>query len=281
MTLLLKAEPAVESIAKKLSEQLKKLTKSPKLAILMIGNHPPSEIYTLAKKKACEDIGMTCDILKLPESITFIELHKIIIDLNQNPNIDGILLQAPLPKHLPTTPLFNCISPHKDVDGLNTSNQGLLWNRTPKFIPCTPKGILLLLDYYAIPLEGKHVVILGESTLVGRPLTALLLNRHATTTVCHIKTKNIQQHVQNCDILISATGVRKVIPADWIPNHSVVIDVGIHRKQEGIVGDLDHTDLMQRVAAITPVPGGVGPMTVISLIENTILSAELKQRSAK
>ncbi|HJN37798.1 MAG TPA: bifunctional 5,10-methylenetetrahydrofolate dehydrogenase/5,10-methenyltetrahydrofolate cyclohydrolase [Gammaproteobacteria bacterium] len=280
MTLLLKAEPVVESITTKLAQHIKKLPLPPKLTIIMVGNDQPSKIYTSAKQKACKSMGIDCSILKLPSDTSLPELHTTLTELNQDPSIDGILLQLPLPAHLPTTQLLNTLSSHKDVDGLNSINQGLLWNRTPKFIPCTPKGILSLLDYYSIELTGKNVVILGESKLVGRPLAALLLNRQATVTLCHSKTRNIQEHVRGCDILVSATGVRRVIPSAWIPDHCSVIDVGIHSNHGKIVGDLDHSTLTQRVHALTPVPGGVGPMTVISLVENTLLSAELKQRSS-
>ena len=281
MTLVLKAGPIVESIEQTLTCKIKALPSSPRLAIVMIGEHKPSQIYTKVKQKACTRVGIHCSMIKLPDTITTLKLQQTLEQLNHDGSIDGILLQLPLPAHLPTTQLLNLIDPQKDVDGLGSIHQGNLWNRTPQLIPCTPKGILTMIDHYGLDIEGKNTVILGESTIVGRPLGALLLNRFATVTLCHIKTQDLQKHVNNCDLLVSATGVKNVIPASWIPDHCIVFDVGIHNINGQVSGDLDHSNLVNRVHALTPVPGGVGPMTVASLLENTLISAQLKQRSSR
>lgn len=248
--------------------------RSPALAVILVGEDKASQIYVANKQKACADVGIISHSYTLSASISENELIDLIEELNNNKAIDGILVQLPLPKTLNTTKIIETIYPNKDVDGFHPYNLGRLAQRTPTLRPCTPMGIMRLLEANHIEVAGKHAVIVGASNIVGRPMALELLHAGATITVCHRLTTNLKQHVAQADLLVVAAGVPDLIDPNWLNQHQVVIDVGIHHRDDGTLrGDLDFAEVVKRVAWLTPVPGGVGPMTVVSLLENTLLAA--------
>ena len=256
-------------------DEIKKKGIKPVLAVIMVGDDKASKIYVRNKSKACEEIGVEYKEYLLEEDTTMDELLNLIHILNVDKNIHGILLQSPLPKHLDINEAFKEIATEKDVDGFNPINVGKLSLNQDCFVSCTPYGIIKMLEEYNIPLEGAHAVIVGRSNIVGKPLMQCLLNKNATVTVCHSKTKNIEQTTRNADILIAALGKPNFIKADMVRDGAVVIDVGINRNEEGkIVGDVDFEDVSKKASYITPVPGGVGPMTVAMLMANVVKSAK-------
>ena len=244
----------------------------PALAVILVGNDPASEIYVQRKIDACLKHDIKSEIFKLEANISEQELINIINKLNNNKNIHGILVQLPLPKHINQLSIIEAISPLKDVDGFHPYNMGRLAIKEPLIRPCTPKGIIRLLEHYNIDIKSKNAVIIGASNIVGRPLALEFLIKGATTTVCHKSTnkKNLEFYCKNADILCTATGVIDIIPVDWIKKDSIVIDIGINRLADGkIRGDIDYKKALPKVKYITPVPGGIGPMTVAMLLENT------------
>ena len=246
----------------------------PGLAVILVGLDPASKIYVNNKRKACDEAGFKSLAYDLPESISENEILKLIRELNVDSEIDGILIQLPLPSHLNANIIVNCISPDKDVDGLHPYNMGRLAVRDPLLRPCTPKGIMRLLDSIEIELKGKEAVIVGASNMVGRPMALELLIAGCTVTSCHRFTHDLKKHISNADILVIAVGKPNFIPGDWIKEGAAVIDVGINRNETGsLVGDVEFEAASDKAAWITPVPGGVGPMTVASLLENTLYSA--------
>ncbi len=266
-----------ESILNRAKEEVEAIKRSgyrePCLAVILVGNDPASEIYVSKKHEACKRVGIKSLNVKLPENISFEFLKEKIEELDSNDSIDGILLQLPLPQHLRdrTVELIESISPDKDVDGFNPVNTGLVSIGDKRAImPCTPKGIIKLLDHYGINVEGMDIVIVGASNIVGKPLANILINLLATVTVCHIKTKCLHKHTKHADMVISATGVPHLIKKDMVREGAIVIDVGISRVNGKVVGDVDFEAMMGHASAVTPVPGGVGPLTVAMLIENTI-----------
>lgn len=258
-------------------DNLKKEGINPKLAVIMVGDDAASKVYVRNKSRACEEIGIEYEEYLLKFDTTMEELLKLIENLNNNPNIDGILLQSPVPNHLDINKAFRAIMPEKDVDGFHPINAGKLSIGEECFIPCTPHGVIRMLEEYKIEMQGKNVVILGRSNIVGKPLIQCCLQKNATVTVCHSKTQNISKITKNADILISAIGRAKFVKEDMVKENAVVIDVGINRNEEGkLVGDVDFENVSKKASYITPVPGGVGPMTIAMLMENVVKSA--KQR---
>lgn len=248
---------------------------TPGLAVILVGNNPASQVYVKNKIIACEKLGIFSQKIALKEETNEAELLSHIHQLNQNPNIHGILVQLPLPQQISEEAILKAIAPQKDVDGFHAQNLGALVQNTKALVACTPKGIVRLLDEEKIEIEGKHAVIIGRSTIVGKPLALLLINRGATVTVCHSKTKNLAAHTQNADILIVAIGRANFVTQEMVKEGAVVIDVGINRLANGkLAGDVDFESVKNKAAAITPVPGGVGPMTIAMLMENTVFAAE-------
>ena len=244
------------------------------LVVLLVGDDPASHVYVLAKRNACRRVGFDVQLMNLPVSVTLQELLNILHNLNKDSNVHAILIQRPLPKHLQTQAVVEAILPHKDVDGFHPYNLGRLTQGKPLLRPCTPYGIMQLLEYYKISVHSQHAVIIGASTLVGRPMALELLMANATVTVCHSSTHSLEKHVRAADLLIVATGTKNVLDTNWLNSRQTVIDVGIHRLPDGSLrGDVDFNSAVDKVAAITPVPGGVGPMTVCTLLHNTLLAA--------
>ena len=255
-------------------DELKEKGIKPKLAVVMVGNNSASKIYVKNKNKACEDVGVEFEEFLLEENTKQEELENLIEELNQNKDIHGILLQSPIPKGLDINRAFGKIAPEKDVDGFHPINIGNLALNKDTFIACTPFGIMKTLEEYNIDLNGKHVVIIGRSNIVGRPLIQCSLNKNATVTICHSKTQELEKHTQRADVLIAAIGKPKFVTKEMVKEGTVVIDVGINRTEDGkIVGDVDFEEVEPKVKYITPVPGGVGPMTIAMLMNNVIKAA--------
>lgn len=249
--------------------------RAPGLAVVLVGEDPASQVYVGSKRRACEEVGFVSKSFDLPASTTEEELLALIDELNSDNEIDGILVQLPLPAGIDSTHVLERIHPEKDVDGFHPYNVGRLAQRIPKLRSCTPKGIITLLDRYNIELRGKHAVVVGASNIVGRPMTLELLLAGCTTTTCHRFTKDLERHVRQADVVVVAVGKPNFVPGDWIKEGAVVVDVGINRLDSGkLVGDVEYSKARDRASFITPVPGGVGPMTVASLIENTMLACE-------
>lgn len=249
----------------------------PKLAVIMVGDNKASKIYVKNKSKVCDEIGIDYEEILLPQNIEMDELLSTIKELNNRKDINGILLQSPIPEQLDIKKAFECISYIKDVDGFNPINVGKLSIGEDSFISCTPYGIIKLLEYYQIPIEGKHAVILGRSNIVGKPMVQCLLNKNATVTICHSKTKNIEEITKNADIVIAAIGKAKFVKENMIKNGAVVIDVGINRNDDGhLEGDVDFSEVEKKSSYITPVPGGVGPMTIAMLMNNVVKAVKLQ-----
>ena len=256
-------------------DNLKKEGVKPKLAVIMVGDDIASKVYVRNKNKACEEIGIEYEEFLLNTDTTMEELLNVIDNLNKNQNIDGILLQSPIPKHLDINKAFRAILPEKDVDGFHPINAGKLSIGEKCFVPCTPHGVVKIMDEYNIETEGKNVVIVGRSNIVGKPLIQCMLQKNATVTVCHSKTKNLEEFTKKADILIVAIGKPKFITENMVREGVVVIDIGINRNEEGkLVGDVDFDSVSKKASYITPVPGGVGPMTVAMLMENVVEAAK-------
>lgn len=247
----------------------------PGLATVVVGDNPASAVYVRNKVRACRALGIHSHELRLDGQCSEQELINIVGELNSNPAIHGIIVQLPLPRHLSTDTIVQAIAPHKDVDGFNWGNLGALLAEKPVFVPCTPLGILHLLDEAGIPIAGRHAVVVGRGSTVGRPLALMLIARGATVTVCNSKTRNLAFFTSHADILVAATGRPGLITAEMVGAGAAVIDVGIARLPEGgLVGDVDFAAVREAVSFITPVPGGVGPMTVAMLVANTVTAAE-------
>ncbi len=253
----------------------------PKLAVIMVGDDTASQIYVKNKSKACKEIGIEFEEYFLGAEIKQEELIKLIQKLNMDKSINGILLQSPIPSNLDINEAFKTILPEKDVDGFNPVNVGKLCLNQDTFVACTPYGIMKMFEEYSIEISGKNVTILGRSNIVGKPLIQCCLNKNATVTVCHSRTKDLKEHTKNADIVISAIGKPKFITADMLKDGVIVIDVGINRDENGkIVGDVNFDDVSKKASYITPVPGGVGPMTIAMLMNNVIKAAKSQnQRS--
>ncbi|MFA6552756.1 MAG: bifunctional 5,10-methylenetetrahydrofolate dehydrogenase/5,10-methenyltetrahydrofolate cyclohydrolase [Candidatus Paceibacterota bacterium] len=270
MAIILYGKLARESRISVLKKRIADLTFKPKLSIIQIGNLAESNTYVKLKKAFGESIGAEVELIKLDEKINEDEIRQKIKDLNENKSVNGIIVQLPIPKNLEQAEVLQTIAPEKDVDGLTTAYLKKLWNgETNCLLPATAKGIVSLLDFYKIPIEGKNVAIINHSPLVGKPLSLLILTRGGTPTICHIKTKNLSEITKRADIIISATGNPKMINENFVSPGQTVIDVGFGLDKDGkISGDVDFESVKSIVSAISPVPGGVGPMTVVSLFEN-------------
>ena len=276
---LLNGKELSQKIREEIKEEIKaefvqKGLKIPTLAVVLVGEDPASQVYVNNKEKACFEVGIESKTIRLPQNSTMEEVLAEIHALNEDKAVDGILVQLPLPNGLDSTLVVEAISPDKDVDGLTYINKGKLVSNLGDLAPCTPSGIIDLLKYYNVEIEGKNAVIIGRSQLVGRPVEILLNNLNATTTICHSKTQNLKEITAGADILIVAVGKPNYITGDYVKDGASVIDVGINRLDGKIVGDVDIRTLENRDVNITPVPGGVGPMTITELLKNTIKCAK-------
>ncbi|MGB4984487.1 MAG: bifunctional 5,10-methylenetetrahydrofolate dehydrogenase/5,10-methenyltetrahydrofolate cyclohydrolase [Erysipelotrichaceae bacterium] len=263
-----------EKIRLEIKEYVDKLVDKPTLAVVVVGNDYGSSKYVASKEKACTEVGFNSILVRLEENVSEEELINEVNKLNLDRNVNGILIQMPLPNHIDSNKVINVIDKDKDVDGFNYYNAGALVNNDECFAPCTPSGIMYLLQEYNVDLTGKNVVIVNRSMLVGKPLASLMLNENATVTVCHSKTKNLPQICSKADILVCGVGIGKYFTSKYVKDGSIVIDVGINRGENGICGDVDFDDVCDKVALITPVPKGVGPMTIAMLLSNTLKAYE-------
>ena len=248
----------------------KKFNRVPGLTVILIGEYAPSKIYVRNKEKSAVEIGLKSEIIKYPDTVDEKTVLEKISELNNDENVSGILVQLPLPKHINNKKIIDAIDPNKDVDGFHPNNVGNLSSGYESSVPCTPLGCHLLIKKIEPNLNGKKAVILGRSNLNGKPMTQLLLKENCTVTIAHSKTKNLKEECLKADILVVAVGIPKLVKGDWVKKGSIVIDVGINKTEEGIVGDVDFDEVSKFAKAITPVPGGVGPMTIACLLKNTI-----------
>ena len=275
MYTLMNGKEVAEYIKQQVKAEIEKLGLDVSLAVVVVGDNPASKIYVNNKKKACEYVGIKSLEYNLSKDVSEVELLGLIDYLNNSNRVHGILVQLPLPEHINADKVLERITPEKDVDGFTSINIGKLWQGNYDFAPCTAMGIIELLDFYGIEIAGKNCVVVGRSNIVGKPLAALLLERNATVTVCHSKTKDLYKHASQADILISAVGKPNFITWDLVKKGAVVIDVGINRDENGkICGDVAFEDVKDKVGAISPVPNGVGPMTVAMLMKNTLEAAK-------
>ena len=253
----------------------------PGLAVILVGGDPASHAYVGMKKKACDRAGFYSVTHEMPQDISQETIEKTIEMMNENPGIDGILIQLPLPQQIDTTKLLELVAPSKDVDGFHPYNVGRLATGLDGFVPCTPLGVMELLAEYNIDVQGKNAVVVGASNIVGKPMAALLLNANATVEVCHIFTDDLKRHTLNADIILVGAGVINLIKEDMVKEDAIIIDIGINRAESGkLVGDVDFENVAQKCSYITPVPGGVGPMTIAMLLSNTLKAAQAHTRES-
>lgn len=267
------------AVAKAYKEEIARETEAilssgvtPHLAVVLVGENPASQVYVRNKENACQKAGIRSSVIRLSEDCTQDELEKVVASLNDDEGVHGILVQLPLPAHLDEARVLALIDPDKDVDGFHAMNSGRLMNGQSGFVPCTPLGVMKLLEAYRIPLEGRHAVVIGRSNIVGKPMAMLLLAQNATVTVCHSRTKNLAELTRQADILVAAIGKAGFVTADMVKPGAVVIDVGINRVDGQIVGDVD-AQVSEVAGYMTPVPGGVGQMTIAMLLANTLQAA--------
>lgn len=271
-------------IAQRIETQVKKEVEKfilergikPALATILVGEHPPSKLYVKLKHWACKRVGILSEDHKFPENTGLEEIVELIENLNSRKEIHGILVQLPLPKHIDEREVMTRIAPEKDVDGFNPINMGKMLIGREGFVPCTPEGIVKALSEFNIDPQGMEVVVVGHSNVVGKPAAIMLLNRNATVKVCHVFTKDLKSHTREADILIVATGVRGLISADMVKRGAIVFDVGITWQDDRVYGDVDFDDVLPKVKLISPVPGGVGPMTIAILMEHTLAAAKMQ-----
>ena len=273
--MILDGKKTSSQIKEEIKEELKKIKekigKVPGLAIVLVGENPASKIYVNSKIKGCAELGFESFAHYLPENVTEEELLNVIRELNEDEKVDGILVQLPLPKHIDEKKVVDTIAFSKDVDGFKPENMGLLFLGDKNSIkPCTPSGIVELFKRYELEVEGKDVVIIGRSNIVGKPMAGFFINEGATVTICNSKTKNLADKLKEADIIVAAMGVAKFVKADMVKDGAIIIDVGINRTEEGLFGDVDFENVAPKCKWITPVPGGVGPMTVAMLFKNTL-----------
>lgn len=280
-TVIMEGKNLADKIINNLKNRIKNLHEKykiiPKLVTVLVGDDPASKIYINSKTKKCASVGILTDNIFLEETIDETALLNKINELNNDKTIHGILIQLPLPKKFNTLKILSAVSPLKDVDGFHPYNLGNLLCGKANFVPCTPLGIMELIKEYKIPIEGKNAVVVGRSNLVGKPISILLLNENATVTICHSKTKNLKEHILTADILVSAIGKPNFITADMVKEGACVIDVGINRVDGKVTGDVDFENVKNKASYITPVPGGVGLLTIAMLLSNTVLAAEKNQ----
>ena len=266
------AEIIRNEIKKEISDLKKKSGKTPSLTVILIGDYAPSLIYVKNKEKSAREVGINSEIIRYPKNVSEKDILEKIEELNKNDEISGILVQLPLPSQISKEKIINAINPSKDVDGFNPINVGNLSSGYDSIVPCTPLGCLLLIKKIESKLAGKHAVIIGRSNLNGKPMAQLLLKENCTVTIVHSKTNDLQNECLKADILVAAVGVPNLIKKDWVKKNAIVIDVGINKVGEKIVGDVNFDELKDNVKAITPVPGGVGPMTIACLLHNTLIA---------
>lgn len=282
MAEIIDGKALAKKIRMELKEEVEKLKKKnifPKLAVIMVGEDKASKVYVRNKSKACEEIGVEYEEFLLKDDTKMEDLLNLIEELNNRPDINGILLQSPIPKHLDINKAFNKIDYRKDVDGFNPVNVGKLVIGEDCFISCTPFGVMKMLEEYGIEIEGKNAVVVGRSNIVGKPLAQCLLKKNATVTICHSRTKNIHEITNNADILVAALGKPKYIKENMVKEDAVVIDIGINRGDDGkLVGDVDFENVSKKASYITPVPGGVGPMTIAMLMNNVVKAAKEQKK---
>ena len=266
-----------ENLRKNIANEVKQYSRPPGLAVLLVGDDQASQVYVRNKSRACVEVGFYSDQIHKSANITQEELLSEVKRLNENDNIDGILVQLPLPKHIDANEIIEAIIPEKDVDGFSSENVGKISLNKPFISPCTPKGVIKMLDSIKCDLRGKDCVIIGASNIVGRPMAMEFLNAGATVQVCHKETKAIKQKAKSADIIVAAAGVANLVNSEWVKEGAVIIDVGINRLEDGsMTGDVDFDDVKDVVSAISPVPGGVGPMTIAVLLENTLTAYQAK-----
>ncbi len=269
------------AVREKIKNEVEGLDFKPGLSVIIVGENPASQVYVRNKKRAAIEVGFDSNVYEMPESTTQAELDALIDKLNADPAVHGILVQLPLPKHLDEREVTERIVPEKDVDAFHAVNCGYILQGNARLLPCTPAGVMEMLDYYSIPIEGKNCVVVGRSNIVGKPMALLLLGRNGTVTVCHSRTKDLAEITKKADILVAAVGKAKLITADMVADGAVVIDVGMNRDENGkLCGDVDFASVSEKASYITPVPGGVGPMTISILLKNT-LSAALDIKNKK
>ncbi|MBA0171190.1 MULTISPECIES: bifunctional methylenetetrahydrofolate dehydrogenase/methenyltetrahydrofolate cyclohydrolase FolD [Pectobacterium] len=269
------AQQVKDEVAARVTQRLAEGKRAPGLAVVLVGDNPASQIYVASKRKVCEEVGFISRSYDLPITTTESELLALIDQLNADQTIDGILVQLPLPEGIDNTKVIERIAPSKDVDGFHPYNVGRLCQRAPMLRACTPRGIITLLERYNIDTFGLNAVVVGASNIVGRPMSLELLLAGCTTTVTHRFTKNLRHHIENADLLVVAVGKPGFIPGEWIKPGAIVLDVGINRLESGkVVGDVEFATAQERASYISPVPGGVGPMTVATLIQNTLQACE-------
>jgi len=272
------AKKIEDDIAKEV-EELEAKGVVPGLAVVLVGDDPASHTYVSMKEKSCKNVGFYSIVHKMPDTITQNEIIETIEMMNNNPRIDGILVQLPLPEHIDTTKILEVIDPKKDVDGFHPYNMGRVVENLDAFAPCTPIGVMEMFKEYDIDLEGKDVCVVGASNIVGKPMAALLLNANATVTVTHIYTKDLASHTKKADIIVVGVGVPNLIKEDMVKDGAIVIDIGINRLENGkLVGDVDFENVSKKCSYITPVPGGVGPMTIAMLLKNTLKAAKRRAK---
>lgn len=277
MTQIIDGKDLADKIKKQLSQEVKEIIdsgKNPCLAVVLVGEDPASQVYVNNKKRNCQEVGIESRVYLLAENTTQSELLQLIDQLNQDEQVDGILVQLPLPQSLDEQEVIARINPAKDVDGFHPINVGKLYTGLDTFLPCTPAGIMEMLKAIDYDLAGKKAVILGRSNIVGKPIAQLLLQSNATVTICHSRTNNLREECQAADVLIAAVGQSQMVKANWIKPGAVVIDVGINRVDGKLVGDVDYQEALGVAGWITPVPGGVGPMTIAMLLKNTVRAAQ-------
>ncbi|PLX91096.1 MAG: bifunctional methylenetetrahydrofolate dehydrogenase/methenyltetrahydrofolate cyclohydrolase FolD [Desulfuromonas sp.] len=285
MARIIDGKAIAAEIRKEIAKETEALTAqgtTPGLAVVLVGEDPASRVYVSMKEKACAETGIFSDEYKLSAETSESELLKLIDKLNSDKRIDGILVQLPLPDHIDESKVLEAISPAKDVDGFHPYNVGRLATGNPLFQPCTPYGVMKMLENTGIDLTGKEVVVVGRSNIVGKPVALMCLAQHATVTLCHSRTADLAEKVRQADVLIAAVGRAEMIKGDWIKQGAVVIDVGVNRVGEKkLVGDVEFAAACERASAITPVPGGVGPMTITMLLYNTLESAKRRAGSSR
>lgn len=266
-----------QNLRKQIANEVKKYSRPPGLAVILVGDDEASQLYVKNKTRACVEVGFYSDQIHKSSNITEEELLSEVNRLNENQNIDGILVQLPLPAHIDSNKIIEAIIPEKDVDGFSSENVGKLSQNKSFISPCTPKGVMKMLDFIKCDLRGKDCIIIGASNIVGRPMAMELLNAGATVQVCHKGTKDITQKARSADVIIAAAGVANLVKRDWVKEGVILIDVGINRQADGsMTGDIDFEDVKDLASAITPVPGGVGPMTIAVLLENTLIAYQAK-----
>ena len=270
------AKKIEQSVADEVATLKAQTNRTPGLAVILVGQDPASQAYVSMKKKACDRVGFYSVSHEMPEDISQDAIENTIKMMNQNPNIDGILVQLPLPPHIDTTKILELVDPAKDVDGFHPYNVGRLVTNLDGFVPCTPLGVMKLLQEYNIDVKGKNCCVVGASNIVGKPMASLLLNADATVEICHIFTDNLKKHTLHADIILVGVGVINLIKEDMVKDGVIIIDIGINRADNGkLVGDVDFENVSKKCSYITPVPGGVGPMTIAMLLSNTLKAAQI------